>query len=123
MVRVLRDNVAVAGRWYRRGQSEADVGDDAARIGDHAWVESGVASAAPAPPASVPTPVDVVEDEALESAPEREAADALTPPPRYGKGSSEEAWRDYAEALGVDVSGAASRGDVIAAVDGARESS
>lgn len=39
------------------------------------------------------------------------------PPPRAGKGSSESAWRKYAEDNGVDVSGVEGRDDIIDAVD------
>lgn len=36
-----------------------------------------------------------------------------SPPPKSGKGSGEDQWRAYAEAVGVDVSEADSRDDVI----------
>ena len=39
-------------------------------------------------------------------------------PPRSGKGSGVEAWREYATSLGVEVADDATRDDIIAAVDG-----
>lgn len=39
-------------------------------------------------------------------------------PPRSGKGSGVEAWREYAASLGIEVPGDASRDDIIAVVDG-----
>lgn len=45
------------------------------------------------------------------------ADDSAGPPPRHGKGSSEEKWRAYAEQHGVDVSAAEGRDDVIAALE------
>lgn len=38
-------------------------------------------------------------------------------PPRSGRGSSVEAWRDYAVVAGVEVEDDATRDDIIAAVD------
>ncbi len=38
-------------------------------------------------------------------------------PPRGGEGATEEAWRAYAEALGVEVPDGAGRDDIIALVD------
>lgn len=38
------------------------------------------------------------------------------PPPRAGKGSGEDKWRAYAESVGVDVSAAEGRDDIIAAL-------
>lgn len=43
--------------------------------------------------------------------------DRLEPPPRTGRGSSTDAWRSYAEALGHQVPTDAKRGDIIAMVD------
>lgn len=42
-------------------------------------------------------------------------------PPRSGKGSGVEAWLAYAESKGIDMPEDASRDDVIAAVDAAKE--
>ena len=42
-------------------------------------------------------------------------------PPRTGKGSSGKAWRDYAGRVGVVVADDATRDDIIAAVDAARD--
>lgn len=59
--------------------------------------------------------------EAIEPAPE--AFDHVhvgaepTPPPKAGKGSGEDAWRTYADAVGVEVPADASRDDVIAAIE------
>jgi hypothetical protein len=39
-------------------------------------------------------------------------------PPRSGRGSGVEVWREYAEAQGVEVPEDASRDDIIAAVEG-----
>jgi hypothetical protein len=147
MARILKDHVNVEGRWYSRGQSDEQVGDAASRIGEHAWeeVESGDASAAPASPAPEPVPVDLVEDETLsddeqadeagtpvdadnapavepaeQPAQEREQdADAPEPPPQSGPGSAEQAWRDYAVQVGVDVSEAEGRAGVIAFIEAA----
>lgn len=46
-------------------------------------------------------------------------ADAAGPPARAGKGSSENAWRAYAEQQGMDVSHLDSRGEIIAALQDA----
>lgn len=141
MARILKDNVAVEGRWYSRGQSDVEVGDAASQIGDHAWEEVGSgASAAPAPPS--PSRVDVVKDASqddeggepaepvdADNAPAVEPAeqpakngDAPKPPPQSGPGSSEAKWRRYAEQMGVDVSEAKDRAGVIAAVESAGKS-
>lgn len=59
------------------------------------------------------------------SAPPADAGDgdggqlAVAPPPKAGQGSSAEAWRTYAAAVGVEVAGDASRDDVITAVEAA----
>jgi hypothetical protein len=42
-------------------------------------------------------------------------------PPRHGKGSGLEAWRSYADKLGVELEDGMTRDDVIAAVDLAKE--
>lgn len=47
--------------------------------------------------------------------------DAAEEPPRTGKGSSGKAWRDYAGRVGVVVADDATRDDIIAAVDAARD--
>lgn len=48
-----------------------------------------------------------------------ESGDAQSPePPRSGKGSGVEAWREYATSLGVEVADDATRDDIIAVVDG-----
>lgn len=39
------------------------------------------------------------------------------PPPRAGKGSGEQAWRDYAEKQGLDVSDVEGRDNIIAALE------
>lgn len=41
------------------------------------------------------------------------------PPPKAGRGSSEDAWRSYAAANDVDVSGAEGRDDIVAACEAA----
>jgi hypothetical protein len=94
--------------------SAEEVGDAASEIGDHAWEGAGTDEAPAAPPVDVvedesPTPVEDGEDGATDGAfPE--------PPPQAGPGSSGEAWRDYAKAVGVDVPADAKRDVVIAAV-------
>lgn len=54
---------------------------------------------------------------------EREAAQAaqIPEPPRGGAGSGVEAWREYATNTGVEFDADATRDDIIAAVDLARE--
>lgn len=42
-----------------------------------------------------------------------------TPPPKAGKGSGEDKWRAYAAQVGVDVSRAEGRDDIISILDGA----
>jgi hypothetical protein len=127
MGRTLKDDV-FAGRWFRRGQSEAEVGDAAAQIGDHAWdpAESGAASAAPAPPDESPDDGGAAEPVDADNAPAVEPAeqsakghDAPEPPPQSGPGSSEKAWRAYAREVDVDVSGAKDRAGVIAFIEAA----
>jgi hypothetical protein len=115
MVRRIKDNVAVDGRWFQRGASAVEVGEAAAAIGDHNWVDDGVpestgagvdasstSASAPASPA-VPVPA---------------AMDGAGPgrPPEHGAGASAQAWREYARSVGIAVSDDATRGDVIAAV-------
>lgn len=71
-----------------------------ARLGGHVFTDD---SPAPAPrPAPAPEPEPGVPD----------------PPPRYGRGSSAAAWRDWADQAGVDLTGYgpdATRDQVIAA--------
>ena len=50
---------------------------------------------------------------------QRDKLRKLVPPPRSGRGSSEKAWREFADAAHVDVSDAESRDDVIAACEAA----
>lgn len=45
------------------------------------------------------------------------AASGVAEPPRAGRGSSEDAWREYATGLGIDVPNDAGRDDIIALVD------
>jgi hypothetical protein len=47
------------------------------------------------------------------------AASAGGPPPKSGRGSGRDAWADYAEANGVEVTEADSKDDVIAACEAA----
>ncbi|MGW1998147.1 hypothetical protein [Embleya sp. NPDC001921] len=49
------------------------------------------------------------------------AGDGPVEPPRSGPGSGKSAWAEYASARGVTVADDASREDIIAAVDAARE--
>lgn len=49
--------------------------------------------------------------------PAAEESDDAEEPPRSGKGSGEDAWRAYAERLGINVPDDASRDDIIALVD------
>lgn len=46
-------------------------------------------------------------------------AEAPEPPPAAGKGSSEQAWRDYAAAVGVDIEGVEDRKGIRAAIEAA----
>lgn len=52
-----------------------------------------------------------------EPVPEDDHPGDLPAPPKHGKGSSVDAWREHAEALGFDVSQDASREEIIAAVE------
>lgn len=54
---------------------------------------------------------------------EREAAEAavVPEPPRGGTGSGVDVWREYATRIGVEFDEDASRDDIVAAVDLARE--
>lgn len=45
------------------------------------------------------------------------SGETVSEPPRGGPGSGEPAWRDYAAAIGLDVSGASDRNEIIALVD------
>lgn len=54
---------------------------------------------------------------AASAAPAAPAASATSEPPRAGRGSSEDAWREYATSLGIDVPADAGRDDIIALVD------
>lgn len=53
--------------------------------------------------------------------PEPTVADPNQEPPRSGKGSGLEAWKAHAVARGFEVPDGASRDDIIAAVDAAKE--
>src|SRR5687768_548561 len=63
------------------------------------------------------------DSELAKQAREREAAEAteVPEPPRGGAGSGVEAWREYATKTGVEFDEYASRDDIVAAVDLARE--
>jgi hypothetical protein len=63
------------------------------------------------------------DSEIAKRAAEREAAEAaeVPEPPRGGTGSGVDAWRDYADKTGVEVTDDMTRDNVIAAVDLARE--
>lgn len=50
-------------------------------------------------------------------APAVEAVAGPVEPPRHGKGSSTEAWRDYAELIGLPFPSTATRDDIITLVD------
>ncbi|MCB1287417.1 MAG: hypothetical protein KDB47_06920 [Mycobacterium sp.] len=71
----------------------------AAQLGPHCF-PPGQGGAGPTP-AAVPEPVG--------------GDTAAGPPPRSGKGSSESAWRRYADEHGVDVTSLEGRDDIIAA--------
>jgi hypothetical protein len=124
MARRLHSSVNVEGRWYKAGQTADEIGDAASRIGDHAWdgVDDDSGSGSDARPAPAPGAEGVgagsepgeVSD--LAPAPADDDEDALRPPARFGKGSSEEAWREYAERVGVDVSRAEGRDGVVDAL-------
>jgi hypothetical protein len=60
------------------------------------------------------TPVEV-----NEPAPPANPEPLPAPPPRAGRGSSEQAWRGYAELVGVTVPDGAGRDDIIAACEAA----
>lgn len=134
MPKTLRDNVNVDGRWYTRGMTREQVGD-VVFGGDHVWVgndeggegadtDAGALPQSAQAPAAEPHPESVgagsESGEVAGSAP-APSADAPKPPPRHGRGSSEEAWRDYAELVGVDVSRAEGRDDVIALIEAAQK--
>ena len=63
----------------------------------------------------------ITNPKAWEVAPDPEALDegVVPVPPKGGAGSGIEAWKKYAEALGVDITGAETRDDVIAAITAA----
>lgn len=54
-----------------------------------------------------------------ETEPESETEPQVPAPPRAGRGSGVKAWRKFADAVGVDLGGATSRDDVIAACEAA----
>lgn len=82
MARVLRDDVYVGGRRFKRGQSADEVGNDAAAIGDHAWeeVESGAAEVASAPPAPFASEVESGSQFVSDGAPAVEPAESVEAP-------------------------------------------
>lgn len=72
-----------------------------------AEAQPGVISGRPDPqPDTEPDPGPAVQAD--------QTAAAVQEPPRSGRGSSEAAWRAYADQLGVDVSDLDERGDIIA---------
>lgn len=143
-MRTLTANVWVEGVLYSTGMVEGEdvPADVSGRIGDHCWAcggesvpgrESELSPAPePAPTVDISLSVEPVEsgfveepgevDSPVPAAPEP-AGDAETThasteaPPRAGRGSSRDAWVEYAATLGVTVPEGASRDDIIAAVD------
>lgn len=47
--------------------------------------------------------------------------DEITPPPLNGPGSGTQAWLEYATAIGVEVPEGATKGEIVAAIEGAGE--
>lgn len=83
-------NVLIKGRWY---------GPSYPAAGDPPTVRSPKSAPAPVSPSQEPAPP--VEETVT---PEPVAgADTPQPPPRYGKGSGNAAWRDWARAVGIDL--------------------
>lgn len=81
------------------------------------FVGAEVYEAGSEPPADVAkqiTNADAWEDGDVPAA---EASDGPEEPPRSGQGATTDAWRAYADQLGVDVPDDAGRDDIIAAVD------
>lgn len=116
MARKLARTVTVGGTTYLAGTTPpdevaakitvdaawepADAGDDQAETGDDAEQQRGDGDQ---------------NDDAGDGSDEAGSTDPLQEPPRTGRGSTEEAWRGYAQALGVtDVPEDAGRDDVIA---------
>lgn len=73
-------------------------------------------------PAPARAPSDDEDDEPMkvaepapDGAPITPVDDLPAPPPRVGRGSSEQAWRRWAVTAGVDVDAARSRDDIVAA--------
>ncbi|MFF3190553.1 hypothetical protein [Streptomyces misionensis] len=93
--RRLRAYVHVGGAAY--GPDDEVPADVAKRIGDHAWTETASAPEAP-------TPTGEGGGEA---------------PPRSGRGSGVDVWREFAEQHDVEVAADASRDDIIAACEAA----
>lgn len=64
---------------------------------------------------------DQIDNPKVWETPKASGADALDgEPPRSGQGSGVDAWRDYAEASGIDVPEGASRDDIVELVDQAK---
>lgn len=103
MARTLNAYVYVNGVGYAPGDAVPD--DVAKKIGAHAWTseEEPDAQAPASGSGGVGDPVP--------------AADEVKAPPRSGRGSGTEAWRAYADAIGVDYADGAERDEIIIAVD------
>jgi hypothetical protein len=102
MARRLHSYVHVDGVAY--GPDDEVPAEVANRIGAHAWQDSGQSEDGPG---------TVGFDDPGAGGGETAA------PPRSGRGSGIEAWRQFAEANGVDTDDEMSRDDVIAAVESA----
>ncbi|MDM4761888.1 hypothetical protein QT381_02575 [Galbitalea sp. SE-J8] len=84
---------------------------DAKQFIEHGWAREPKAETATAPPTGLTTA-------SLDGPPAPPVAPpAAVEPPRAGPGSSADAWRDYAAAIGVTVAADAKAKDVQAAVD------
>jgi hypothetical protein len=110
MARRLRGYVHVGGTAYGPDDELPDA--VAAQIGDHAWADDF--ADAELQGESGPETVGFTDPRA-----DRDRSGAVEAPPRSGRGSGIDAWRQFAEQNGVDTDDEMSRDDVIAAVESA----
>lgn len=91
-------NVLIRGRWY--GPSYPDAGTPPTSTA----VSTPPRAPQPTPITPDPEPAPADPGPGMEREPELAAGvDAPAPPPRYGKGSGNAAWRDWAHAVGIDL--------------------
>lgn len=99
-----------------KGTARGDVPDALVdQLGEHAWTDAPAKAAGPDVFGDLDTSTGQVDRSGASLSGGN--GEGLAPPPKGGPGSGEAEWRQFAEAVGVDVPEGASRDDVIAEVE------